>query len=213
MHIYAIENDRHIQATIAEVIDGTGREVTWFGSERAFFDACEGLMPGCLVIDICALNSHYVDVQARPIRKCLEKFEVIFLSGPCDVCDAVAAMRAGAIDFFELPFRRAEFLDAIARAQIKLEENAAQRREDAKNLQLFGVLTPRELSVLQASSRGESSKIAAHGLGLSPRTVEMHRSRITRKLEVPTFAAALVMADRAQLLREGENGNSRDFAK
>ncbi|WP_315900231.1 response regulator transcription factor [Qipengyuania aquimaris] len=104
------------------------------------------------------------------------------------------------MDFFELPYRRAELLDALTRANMRLEDRAAKKREAAKNLQLFGRLTDRELAVLRASSQGESSKVAAHKLSLSPRTIEMHRSSILKKLEVPTFAAALVMANSADVL-------------
>ena len=201
MRIYAVEDDSRVRATLSTLLKDSGHDVEWFENGQKFFDQSCTLSPGCIILDKSLPGLETLDVQRRPVRECIDRHEVIIFSGPCDVCEAVAAMRAGAVDFFELPYRRAELLDALTRAQLRLEEKAAKKREAAKNLQLFGRLTDREISVLRASSNGESSKVAAHKLGLSPRTVEMHRSNILQKLGVSTFAAVLVWANSANLLQ------------
>lgn len=201
MRVYVVENDDEVRATLQSLLEACGHEVAWYRDGRDFLHQSGSLSPGCIVLDRNLPGLDTLNFDRECVRTCVDRHEVIVLSGPCDVCDAVAAMRAGAVDFFELPYRRAELLDALTRANMRLEERAAKKREAAKNLQLFGKLTQRELAVLRASGQGESSKVAAHKLCLSPRTVEMHRSSILKKLEVPTFAAALVMANSADILR------------
>lgn len=200
MRIYIVEADEAVRATLKKLLEETDYEVEWYKSGRDFVRRSRKLPPGCVIADKNLPDLRASHAECALLQECMERHEVILLSGPCDLCDAVAAMRAGVVDFFELPYRRAELLDAITRAQLRLEERVAEKREDAKNLQLFGKLTNRELSVLRASKDGESSKIAAHKLGLSPRTVEMYRSRILQKLKVPSFSAALVKAQAAKLL-------------
>ncbi|MFK4004795.1 response regulator transcription factor [Qipengyuania sp. NPDC077563] len=200
MRIYIVEADESVRATLKQLLEDTDHEVEWYKSGRNFVRKSRKVPPGCIVADKNLPDLQASHAQCELLQECKDRHEVILLSRPCDVCDAVAAMRAGVLDFFELPYRRAELLDAITRAQLRLEERVAEKREDAKNLQLFGKLTKRELSVLRASKDGESSKIAAYKLGLSPRTVEMYRSRILQKLKVPSFSAALVKAQAARLL-------------
>ncbi|UOR16694.1 response regulator transcription factor [Qipengyuania aquimaris] len=200
MRVYVVENDDEVRATLRSLLEECGHEIEWYADGREFLHRSGSLPPGCIVVDRNLPGLATLDFDKECVRSCGDRHEVIVLSGPCDVCDAVAAMRAGAVDFFELPYRRAELLDALTRANMRLEERAAKKREAAKNLQLFGRLTDRELAVLRASSQGESSKVAAHKLCLSPRTIEMHRSSILKKLKVPTFAAALVMANSANML-------------
>lgn len=102
-------------------------------------------------------------------------------------------MRAGATDFLGKPFRRAELLDAIDRAERDLAQ-ALERHRHASRHSLIDTLSVKEHAVLIASMDGSSSKHVAYTMGLSVRTVEMHRSSIIRKLDVTNFAAALLLA-------------------
>lgn len=200
MRIYIVEDEESVRSSLKLLLDGSEHDIRWYRC-RDFLRMNARLPPGCVILDKSHPRLRGVERQCELVRKCVEQHEIILFSGPCDVCEAVAAMRAGAIDFFELPYRRSELLDAVARAQLRLETRAAEKRKATKKLQLFGQLTERELSILKASRNGESSKVAAHRVGLSPRTVEMHRSRILRKLKVETFAGALVIAESAGVLR------------
>ena len=186
MRIYIVEADEAVRATLKQLLEDTDHEVEWYRSGREFVRRSRKLPPGCIIADKNLPDLQTASAECDLLQESMQRHEVILLSGPCDVCDAVAAMRAGVVDFFELPYRRGELLDAVTRSQLRLEERVAEKREDAKNLQLFGNSTKRELSVLRASKDGESSKIAAFKLGLSPRTVEMYRSRILQKLKVPS---------------------------
>lgn len=127
---------------------------------------------------------------------CDNGHEIILLSGPCSISDAVHAMKEGAINFFEKPFRQAEMVDAVKEARDKLTRAPSTQLAD-HDLMALAQLTPRELSVLRTSANGRSAKSVAHSLGLSIRTVEMHRSNIIKKLEVVNFAGALVLAAKA----------------
>lgn len=200
MRIYVVEDNEPIRTSLSQLLATRARDVRWFRTGNDFLERADRLDPGCVILDLCLPDLDGLRLQSMLTGNAANKFEIIMISGPCDVCDAVAAMRGGAVDFFEMPYRRSEMLDAITRADLRLQEKAARIRGCAKDRQLFGKLTEREFMVLRASANGESSKLVAHALGLSPRTVEMHRSNILKKLGVNTFSVALVQAESAHLL-------------
>ena len=201
MRVYIVQGDSETNDLLKQILNLDLHEVHWLNGGDEFLDNVDNLDPGCVILDTCHPDFVGLTSQSKLFAQCTRRHQMVILSGPCDVCDAVAAMRAGAVDFFELPFRRHELLDALVRAELQLQECDVIARNSAEKSLLFGTLTERELSVLRASSNGESSKIAAHTLGLSPRTVEMYRSKIIAKLGVSTFAAALVQAGAAQILK------------
>lgn len=118
-------------------------------------------------------------------------------SGEGDMRTAVEAMKRGAIDFLELPVRPERLREALE-AATELFESSSQERESRRDAEeRLAALSPRELEVARALVGGMGNKLAAHHLGLSVRTVEMHRSRLLRKLGVRTLAEAAVLIARA----------------
>lgn len=110
---------------------------------------------------------------------------MIMLSGSADVPSAVQALKMGAVDFLQKPFRAEQLLEVIHKA-FEIIDSAAEKERMLK------CLTPRERDVLKALCSGASNKVVARQLGLSPRTVEMHRARIFKKLDVTNLAQALL---------------------
>lgn len=118
---------------------------------------------------------------------------VIMLSGYADVPSAVRAVQKGAVDFLQKLFQKERLLEVVGKGFERLDAAAIEDRD-------FGSLTPREREILIAFAEGTPNKIVAAKLGLSPRTVEMHRARIFRKLAVTNLAQALLRARAAGVI-------------
>jgi len=124
---------------------------------------------------------------------------VIVLTGHGDVSIAVQAMKAGAIDFLEKPFEKASLLGAIERAFDKLSKSEDAQVSEHDAAVRVAALTPREQEVLCGLVRGHPNKTIAYDLGISPRTVEVHRANCMAKLEVRSLSEALRIAFSAGL--------------
>jgi FixJ family two-component response regulator len=123
---------------------------------------------------------------------------VIAASSEADTRLAVEAMKRGAVDFLDLPVRAERLDEAVAAASDRLERSSSERSARREAEQRLGALTGREMEVARALVRGMGNKTVAHHLGLSVRTIEMHRSRLLRKLGVRSLAEAAVLVAQAQ---------------
>jgi FixJ family two-component response regulator len=113
---------------------------------------------------------------------------IIFITGHGDVPMAVNAMKSGAADFIQKPFRDQELIDRIHKALQLDKERRETRREDLAIQEALRTLTPREMEVMQRVVSGQSNKVIAMDLDVSPRTVELHRARVMRKLRMRSLA-------------------------
>lgn len=130
-------------------------------------------------------------------------FPVIVMTGHGDIDVAVQAMKHGAVDFIEKPFKKAVLLDAIEEGFARLE-NAGRSRSHANKARVtLEALTPREKDVLLGLARGHPNKTIGFDLGISPRTVEIHRANLMIKLEVASLSGALRIAFAAELEGSG----------
>lgn len=199
MQVYVVDDDRDLQQSLRLLLERAGHTVQLFVKAEAFIAVQDILPPGCVLLDLKLPGIGGLEAQ-RLLREAGSVHRVILLTGFGEVPEAVAAMRAGATDFLGKPFRSAELLDALDRAASDLADTLAQRRRDDRYAAIAD-LSAKEHEVLIASMAGGSSKQVAFNMGLSVRTVEMHRSSIIRKLDVANFAAALLMASAAGLAR------------
>ena len=196
MYIYIVEQDKREKEHICEVVAHMHPKVKWYDRGKPFLEDCENLPRGLIILDTCLPDLDGMALLHKLKSDCDNGHEIILLSGPCSISDAVHAMKEGAINFFEKPFRQAEMVDAVKEARDKLTRAPSTELAE-QDLMSLAQLTPRELSVLKASSNGRSAKSVAHSLGLSVRTIEMHRSNIIKKLDAKNFAGALVLAAKA----------------
>ena len=154
-------------------------------------------IPDNIVLDLVLPDMDGLEVQ-RALRDRGITLPVIIMTGHGDVTLAVEAMKAGAVDFIEKPFEKAVLLGAIEQAFERLAKSkvAAERARDADvRLQ---ALSPREREVLDGLAQGLPNKTIAYDLGISPRTVEIHRANLMTKLEVKSLSEALRIAFAAQ---------------
>jgi two-component system, LuxR family, response regulator FixJ len=198
---YIVDDDAQIRASLALLLEVGGITTRGFATGDDFLAALERLEPGCILLDIRLPGSDGLTVlqqlQARGIA-----WPVIVMTGHGAVATAVNAMKLGAIEFLEKPFREDELRAALDRGVRALR--SAQHERSARDEAVARVrsLSAREHQMLQALLRGLSNKQIANGAGISIRTVEMHRASLMRKLQARSIADAVILATTAGMRRQ-----------
>lgn len=189
--VFVVDDDAGVGDSIAELVESVGMRAKIFNSAQAFLDALEPGQPGCLVLDVRMPEMSGLALQQR-LNDMGAAIPIIMITGHGDVPIAVQAMKAGAFDFLQKPYREQALLDSINAA---LEADTAARNSAATAGQ-FGqsleALTDRETEVLDHVLAGETSKQIARALGISSRTAEAHRRNLLRKLRVGTVKELLL---------------------
>jgi FixJ family two-component response regulator len=131
---------------------------------------------------------------------------IIFITGHGDVPMAVNAMKSGAADFIQKPFRDQVLIDRIHTALARDKEHRVRRLEDDAIRERLALLTPREAEVMQHVARGRANKVIAMDFGVSQRTVELHRARVMRKLKVRSVAQLVTALGKIDAIDEASGG-------
>lgn len=193
LNVYIVDDDEPIRDSLSLQLDAAGFAVRSFGSAQGFLAVASALAPGCLVSDIRMPDMDGLELL-RVLNERAMPFGVVMMTGYADVPIAVRAMKAGAVDFIEKPFTEDAILDSIALAQ----EWLARSREESEAAEAararVALLTEREREVLQGLAAGLPNKTVAYDLGISPRTVEVHRARIMEKLEARNLSHLVRLA-------------------
>jgi two-component system, LuxR family, response regulator FixJ len=192
--IFIVDDDEAVRDSLELLLRSSGFEsIVAYGSARAFL-AEAAPMPGeCLLLDVRMPDMDGLELQEELNRRGV-KLPVIIMTGHGDVPIAVRAMKAGAMDFIEKPFSDELLVDCVRRARQQAEEarrGGAEADDVRRRLQ---DLTPREREVLQGMIAGQPNKLIAHALGISPRTVEIHRARVMDKMAARSLSALVRMA-------------------
>ena len=181
--IFVVDDDAAVRESLRMSLKLKGYDVEIFESAGAFLASGADSRSGCLVTDIRMPDMDGLELQEELVRR-KSALPVIVITGHGDVPLAVRAMRAGAVDFLEKPFDREALLSAIARA-LEVGSRAAAASGDAREIhERIALLTPREREVFDLVVAGKQSKVIAHELGASTRTIEVHRGRMMNKLQV-----------------------------
>jgi two-component system response regulator FixJ len=193
--VYLVETVRSLRVALGADLRRQGFAVRAFAGLDDFVAAAAELEPGCVILDVAALHGEGAragDAAAYRAIGC----PTVLLFGRLDADQAVDAVRLGAIDLVRRPVSPAELAGAIRRAGPAVREQRSRLASRRAREALDG-LSPREREVMDGMLHGLSSKAIARDLGLSPRTVEMHRSRLHKKLGVGSTAELLALAWRA----------------
>jgi FixJ family two-component response regulator len=185
--VYVVDDDKAVRDSLSLLMRSVGLASKSFGSAQAFLDGFESVVPSCLVADVRMPELSGLELQQELIVRQI-KIPIVFITGFGDVPMAVDAMKSGAIDFIQKPFRDQDLIDAI---NLALQQDRERReRIDALNMinERLGTLTPRETEVMQKVVQGCANKVIALDLGVSQRTVELHRARVMRKMGVRSVA-------------------------
>ncbi|WP_030539933.1 response regulator FixJ [Sphingobium sp. DC-2] len=196
--IYVVDDDDAIRRSLSFMLRTSGYAVRLFEGGAAFLKEAAGLEPGCVLLDVRMPDIDGLEVH-RELRARGIMLPVVIMTGHGHIDMAVAAMKAGASDFIEKPFEKAALLGCIeaARKLLMADRGATARANDARAR--LNILTEREREVLDGLVEGLPNKTIAFDLGISPRTVEIHRANLMQKLEVKSLAEALRIAFHAGL--------------
>lgn len=196
--IYLVDDDDAVRRSAGFMLKTSGFAVEPFASGVEFLKSVDGLTPGCILLDVRMPGMDGLEVQ-RVLGEQGITFPVIVLTGHGDVNVAVAAMKAGALDFIEKPFEKAVLLSALEEGFAQIERSDRSKARAAEAVLRLNVLTAREHEVLEGLVRGFPNKTIAYDLGISARTVEIHRANLMTKLNVRSLSEALRIAFAAGL--------------
>lgn len=196
--IHIVDDEEAIRRSASFMLKTSGFDVQTWPSGVSFLKEARSVASGCVLLDIRMPEMDGLEVQETMVERGIA-LPVIVLTGHGDISIAVRAMKAGAVDFLEKPFEKARLLDAIEAAFARLEDTAgrADRAQDAAIA--VANLTARERDVLQGLANGLPNKTIAYDLGISSRTVEVHRANLMSKLNVRSLSEALRIAFAAGL--------------
>ncbi len=197
--IYVVDDDPAIRRSLERLLEAVGFKVASYATPGAFLDVAGRLRSGCVLLDLRMPEMDGFEVQAR-LRLINPDLPVIVVTAQGDVRTAVRAMKAGAVDFIEKPYSDDALIMAIESA-LATDASTGRNGDIATAAALINTLSPRERQVLEALVAGQPNKVIAFDLGISVRTVEVHRSRMMDRLGVHQFAEAvklLVLASFAE---------------
>lgn len=185
--VFVVDDDPAMRESLRWLIESVGLQVKTFPTAQEFLTKYESDKPGCLVLDVRMPGLSGLDLQQELSKRAIS-LPIIMITGYAEVPMAVRALKAGAIDFIEKPFSDQVLLDRIQQA---IESDREARRERAGRTEfsmLLSRLTPREREVMELVVAGKPNKVIAAELGLSPKTVEVHRARVMEKMQVDSLA-------------------------
>ena len=181
--VYVVDDDEDVRGSLEMLLRRSGYSVQTFASARAFLSAGAKAGAACALIDIRMPEMDGLALQ-REINRTTPGLPVVIMTGHGDVPMAVQAMKDGAVEFLEKPFERTVLLGALKNALAGPDRAAS----NAPPTEPTKALTDREQQVFDLLVQGHQNKIVAHKLGISVRTVEVHRSRIMEKLNAKSLA-------------------------
>jgi two-component system, LuxR family, response regulator FixJ len=187
MTVFVVDDDADVRDSLAMFLGTCGLPVQAFASAGAFLDAVPASAEGCLLLDITLPDMSGLALQ-RALHARGSELPVIFITAHHEIPLAVEAIKEGAMDFLQKPLDDGRLLDCVYRALESDQQRRAARAQRQKFRAQLDALTPRETEVLQHLLDGEMTKCIAGHLGISPRTAELHRARLMKKMGCRTLA-------------------------
>ena len=185
--IYLVDDDEALRDSLAWLLESQGFKVAAFASAEDFLKAWRPEFNGCLLLDVRMPGMSGLELHER-LRAQYSTLPIIFITGHGDVPMAVAALKKGAVDFIEKPFNDTELLRLVSQCLVSEQERRARRRQDAEVSRRLDQLTQREREVLDLIIAGKLNKQIADVLGISIKTVEVHRARVMEKMAAQSLA-------------------------
>ena len=185
--VYVIDDDDAVRESLELLLDSVDQKTQCFASAQAFLDAFSNDMLGCIVLDIRMPGMNGMELQ-KELNRQGSILPIIFVTGHGDVPMAVEAMQHGAVDFVQKPYREQELLDKVNQALALDNKQRAVLLEKQAIKQRLATLTARETQVMGELVEGKANKVIAAELGISQRTVEIHRARVMEKMGTHSLA-------------------------
>ena len=193
--VYLVDDDDAVRDSLGLLLRSIDLDCELYASALDFLEHYDSKRQSCLVADIRMPGLSGLELQQR-LNEQRAEVPIIFITGHGDVPMAGNAMKAGAADFLQKPFRDQELIDRIHKALDRDKERRLARAEEDVIRARLALLTPRETEVMQRVVKGQANKVIAMDLGVSQRTVELHRARVMRKLKMRSLAELVHAVDK-----------------
>ncbi len=191
--VFVVDDDAAMRESLRFLVESVGLAVETFERAQDFLGRYDPERPGCLVLDVRMPEVSGLELQER-LAEYGSDIPVILITGYGDVPMAVRAMRNGAIDFIEKPFSDQHLIDRIQEAIARDGLRRSKRNDRDSMARRMSALSVRETQVLDRVVEGKANKVIAVELGLSPKTIEVHRARLMKKLRVGSVAELVRLA-------------------
>ena len=188
--VHIVDDDDAVRDALLELLESVGMKSVGFQSAYEFLDKLNPDTAGCLVLDIRMPGMSGLDLQKK-LHAMDSTLPIIFITGHADVPMAIEAMKYGAVEFIQKPFREQELLDYINTAMNNAKQCHERNIEKRQVIERLNSLTEREKEALELLSEGYPNKVIADKMGISQRTVENHRAHLLEKMEAKSTAALI----------------------
>ena len=190
--VHLIDDDDALRDSVQLLLVSEGFSVKTYASAIEFLEALENAPTGCVVTDIRMPGMSGMDLLAHLAARSLA-LPVIVVTGHADVPLAVRAMKQGAVDLLEKPFRTEDLVSAVRNALASGKGAPANEAQTREALARLATLSVRENEVLDRLIRGQPNKVIAYEMGISPRTVEVHRANVMKKTKAGSVSELVRM--------------------
>jgi two-component system, LuxR family, response regulator FixJ len=190
--VFVVDDDDAVRKSLSLLLKSLGLTTATFSSAADFLANYDLQQPGCAIFDVRMPGMSGLELQTELNRRAAI-IPVIFITGHADVPMAVEAMQNGAFDFLQKPFSDQDLSDRVQRA-LAIDSTHREQLKDKKQIRSrIDALTPREREVMTLVTAGKPNKIMAAELGVSQRTVEIHRAHVMEKMGTPSLAQLVRM--------------------
>lgn len=197
-NVHVVDDDRDVRCSISFMLGAAGIQSRPFGSGADFVDSLGELGDGCVLLDIRMPETDGFQVMTALAERQIA-WPVIAMTGHGEVAVAVRAMKLGAVDFLEKPFEESVLLGSLERGFGLLKERGEQAGRKRNATDRIAALSARELEILKGLMSGQTNREVSRHLGISLRTVEMHRANMMDRMGVGSLAEALTLGVQAGL--------------
>jgi two-component system, LuxR family, response regulator FixJ len=197
--VFIVDDDEALRRSLQWLLESVTLKSESYASGKEFLDTYDPERPGCLVLDVRMPGISGLDLQEMLTSRGIT-LPVIIVTGHADVPMAIRALKAGAFEFVEKPYSDQVLLDRIHQA---IALDADRRRDGSRKADVIArlaLLTPREREVMDLVVRGKANKQIANALSLSPKTIEVHRAQVMKKLRADSVAELVRLAVTAGVL-------------
>jgi FixJ family two-component response regulator len=194
--VFVIDDDESVRKSVKRLLTSADYACEIFKSANDFLARPPYAGPSCVIVDVRMPGLNGIEFQEALIKRRREE-QLIFITGHGDVPMCAQAMKAGAVDFLQKPFKSRELLQCVERALARSIKQRQSAGEKADARRLLDLLTPREFEVMQLVSTGMLNKQVGSELGTAEKTVKVHRGRVMQKLGVTSVAELVRLVQKA----------------